>query len=245
MAIFKALTTKITFKTKIDIKTDISSPELDLFPIQSNNIELSFNGGRISSDGGLLLIRKIDKQLNLLSSVSNCILDGRDKRYIDYSIKELLIQRVFQIIAGYEDCNDCNDLREDMILKMCSGRLSQSDNNLASQPTMTRLENSVTRIVLFRLGKCLIDCFIGSYSEPPAIIILDCDDTNNDTYGQQELSLFNTFYNEHCYMPLHIYEGLSGKLITTILRPDRPALAKRFKAILRTLKFFIGTSKSS
>jgi len=201
--------------------TENFTPRLDLFPIQGKTIELAFNGERISSDGGLLLLREIDKELNLLSSASNCILDGRDERYIDYSVKELLVQRVFQIAAGYEDCNDCNDLREDMILKICAGRLPQSDNDLASQPTMSRLENSVTRSDLFRLGKCLIDNFIDSYSETPSVIILDCDDTNNDTYGQQELALFNNYYNEYCYMPLHIYEGLSGKLITTILKPGR------------------------
>ena len=106
----------------IDKKTEISTAELDLFPVQGKNIELSFNGDRISSDGGLLLLRELDSQLNLLSSVSNCINDERDERYIDYSVKELLTQRVFQIAAGYEDCNDCNDLREDMIFKMCAGR---------------------------------------------------------------------------------------------------------------------------
>ncbi len=83
---------------------------------------------------------------------------------------------------------------------MCAGKLPQSDNNLASQPTMSRLENRVTKTDLFRLGLCLIDNFINSYSSDPSVIILDCDDTNNDTYGQQELALFNTFYNEHCYI---------------------------------------------
>lgn len=205
----------------IDKKTEISSPELNLFPIQGKNIELSFSGDRISSDGGLLLLRELDSQLNLLSSASNCIHDERDQRYTDHSVKELLRQRVFQIAAGYEDCNDCNDLREDMIFKMCAGRLPQSENDLASQPTMSRLENTVTKTDLFRLGKCLADVFISSYSGAPSVIILDCDDTNNDTYGQQELALFNNYYNEHCYMPIHIYEGLSGKLVTTILRPGR------------------------
>jgi len=195
--------------------------DLTLFPIKDRNIELSFTGDRMSSDGGLLLLRELDNQLNLLSSASNCILDGRDPRYIDYSVKELLIQRVFQIAAGYEDCNDCNDLREDMVLKLCAGRLPQSDNDLASQPAMSRLENTVTKTDLFRLGQCLIDSFINSYSLAPSVIIPDCDDTNNDTYGQQELALFNNYYNEYCYMPLHIYEGLSGKLITTILKPGR------------------------
>jgi|ERR1035437_1119317 hypothetical protein len=201
--------------------TENLAQELNLFPIKGRNIELSFNGDRISSDGGLLLLRELDNQLNLLSSASNCIHDERDQRYIDHSVKELLTQRVFQIAAGYEDCNDCNDLRGDMILKMCTGRLPQSENDLASQPTMSRLENTVKKTDLFRLGECLVDMFINSYSKPPSVIILDCDDTNNDTYGQQELALFNNYYNEYCYMPLHIYEGLSGKLITTILRPGR------------------------
>ena len=216
-----------------------STPELNLFPIKGKAIELSFSGERISSDGGLLLLRELDKQLNLLSSASNCIHDERDQRYIDYSVKELLIQRVFQIAAGYEDCNDCNDLREDMILKMCAGRLPQSDNDLASQPTMSRLENSVTRSDLFRLGKYLADNFIGSYSVPPSVIILDCDDTNNDTYGQQELALFNTYYNEYCYMPLHIYEGLSGKLITTILKPGRRDKQANIAKLLQKLVSYL------
>jgi hypothetical protein len=203
----------------IDKKTEISTPEFNLFPIQGKNIELSFNGARISSDGGLLLLRELDSKLSLLSSASNCIHDERDHHYIDHSVKELLTQGVFQIAAGYEDCNDCNDLREDMIFKMCAGRLPQSENDLASQPTMSRLENSVIKTDLFRLGKLLVDTLISSYSIVPSVIILDCDDTNNVTYGQQELALFNTFYNEHCYMPIYIYKGLSGKLVTTILRP--------------------------
>ena len=123
--------------------TENFTNELNLFPIKGKNIELSFSGDRISSDGGLLLLRELDSQLNLLSSASNCLHDERDQRYIDHTIKELITQRVFQIAAGYEDCNDCNDLREDMIFKMCAGRLPQSDNDLASQPTMSRLENTI------------------------------------------------------------------------------------------------------
>ena len=96
----------------INENTENFPNELILFPIKGKNIDLSFSGDRLSSDGGLLLLRELDNQLNLLSSASNCILDGRDQRYIDYSVKELLTQRVFQIAAGYEDCNDCNDLRD-------------------------------------------------------------------------------------------------------------------------------------
>ena len=88
-------------------KTEISTPELNLFPIQGKNIELSFSGDHISSEGGLLLLRELDEQLNVLFSASNCISDERDQRYVDHSVKELLTQRVFQIAAGYEECNDC------------------------------------------------------------------------------------------------------------------------------------------
>jgi len=223
----------------IDKKNEISAQELNLFPLQGKNIELSFSGDRISSDGGLLLLRELDSQLNLLFSASNCIHDERDQRYVDHSIKELLTQRVFQIAAGYEDCNDCNDLREDMIFKMCAGRLPQSDNDLASQPTMSRLENAVTKTDLFRLGECLVDVFVNSYSKAPSVIILDCDDTNNDTYGQQELAIFNTYYNEYCYMPLHIYEGLSGKLITTILKPGRRNKQANVARLLKKLVLYL------
>jgi hypothetical protein len=218
---------------------EITTQKLDLFPVQGKDIELSFCGERISSDGGLLLLRELDSQLNLLSSASNCIYDERDPRYIDHSVKELLTQRVFQIAAGYEDSNDCNDLRDDMIFKLCAGRLPQSENDLASQPTMSRLENAVTRADLLRLGKCLVDMYINSYSEAPSAIILDCDDTNNDTYGQQELALYNDYYNEYCYMPLHIYEGLSGKLITTILKPGRRNKQANIARLLQKLVSYL------
>ena len=89
---------------------------LDLFPVSGKPVELSFTGDQISSDGGLLLLREVENQLGLIDRISACITDNRDQRYIDHSIKEMLIQRVFQIAAGYEDCNDCDDLRNDMIL---------------------------------------------------------------------------------------------------------------------------------
>jgi hypothetical protein len=223
----------------INKKYETSATETSLFPVKGKNIDLNFTGDRISSDGGLLLLRELDGQLDLLSSASNCINDIRDQRYIDHSVKELLAQRVYQIAAGYEDCNDCDDLRGDMIFKLCAGRLPQSDNDLASQPTMSRLENAVTRTDLFRLGKLLVDTFIGSYQTVPSVIILDCDDTNNDTYGQQELALFNDYYNERCYMPIHIYEGLSGKLVTTILRPGRRNKQANIARLLKKLVSYL------
>ncbi len=202
-------------------KVENTSPQLELFPVAGKKIEATFTGERISSDGGLLLLREVEKQIDIIKNASSCIDDWRDQRYIDHTIEEMLTQRVFQIAAGYEDCNDSNDLREDFVLKTCAGRLPQSGKDLASQPTMSRLENAVASKGLYLIGKQLVDTFMTSYAQAPKVIILDCDDTNNDTYGQQELNLFNHYYDEHCYMPLHIYEGLSGKLVTTILKPGR------------------------
>lgn len=203
----------------IENNFDSNSSILNLFSVSNHKVEVSFTGDQISSDGGLLLLKEVEKQLGLVNRISSCIADTRDQRYIDHSIEEMLTQRAFQIAAGYEDGNDCNDLRSDSILKTCAGRLPQSGSHLASQPTMSRLENAVTKRDLYRIGKCMVDTFADSYQQEPSVIILDCDDTNSNTYGQQELNLFNNYYHDYCYMPLHIYEGLSGKLITTILHP--------------------------
>ena len=213
-----------------------STPQnLDLFPVSDKPVALSFTGDQISSDGGLLLLREVESQLGLIDRISSCVTDDRDQRYIDHTIKEMLTQRVFQIAAGYEDCNDCDDLRDDMVFKMCAGRLPQSGQELASQPTMSRLENSVDSKDLYRMGVEFLDTFIDSYDREPKVIIMDCDDTNNDTYGQQELSLFNNYYHEYCYMPLHIYEGLSGNLITTILKPGRRNKQSDVASLLKKL----------
>ena len=208
---------------------------LELFPLSDKKVELSFTGETISSDGGLLLLREVDNQLDLIGSMADCIQDHRDQRYISHTKKELLTQRVFQIAAGYEDCNDCNDLRSDTILKTCVGRLPQSEPELASQPTMSRLENSISHKELYHLGQLLVDQFVRSYNKDPEVIILDCDDTNNITYGQQELSLFNQYYHDYCYMPLHIYEGISGKLITTLLKPGRRTKQSNIASLLKKL----------
>jgi len=123
----------------------------------------------------------------------------------------MLTQRVIQIAAGYEDANDCDTLREHMMLEICSEVLTESGNSLSSQPTMSRFENSLSRSELYKIAIAFVDNFIQSYSEEPDVIILDSDDTNSNTYGAQQLALLNDYYGEYCYMPLHVYEGLSGK----------------------------------
>lgn len=132
----------------------------------------------------------------------------------------MVTQRVFQIAAGYEDADDCDALRHDSMLKMCSGLLPK-DGDLCSQPTMSRLENHVSRQELYEMCRAFVHQFIRSYKKIPAKIILDFDDSNANTYGAQQLSLFNDYYGEYCYMPLFVFEGYSGKLVLPLLRPGR------------------------
>jgi hypothetical protein len=145
----------------------------------------------------------------------------------------MLRQRVFQIIAGYEDADDSDALRQDPALKIVCGRCPESDPPLASQPTISRLENGVSRTDLYRIAQVILDLFIASYETPPEAIILDIDDTEDETHGDQQLRLFNAFYDSYCFQPIHIYEGTSGRLITAILRPGKRPAGKEIVAILK------------
>src|SRR5574344_2466895 len=146
--------------------------------------------------------------------------DDRTQCLVRHSYEEMVCQRVNQILCGYEDANDCDRLRGDNALKMSVGR-RPSDRDLCSQATMTRLENNVDSKTLYKIGKLFVEQYVKSFSKPPRHVILDADDTNANTYGAQQLTLFNDYYGEYCYMPLLIYEGLSGKMILPILRPGR------------------------
>jgi len=158
------------------------------------------------------LIKDIVDRIGIVKAISSCMFDNRHQSYVRHSFEEIALQRVCQIVAGYEDANDCDKLRCDTILKMSVGRLPDTGAALASQPTMTRFENTPRAKDLYNIAKVFVDQFIESYPVEPPVIIIDCDDTNSNTHGGQQLLLFNDYYGEYCYMPLHIYEGLSGTL---------------------------------
>ena len=196
---------------------------------------LDFEGGNFTSDAGILLLREVEQQHGIIKALAEVIEDPRDVRYVKHSIMDLMMQRISQIASGYEDANDCNELRDDPIFKMLADRLPESDPALASQPTMSRFENSISRSFLFRLAKTFVDVFLASYPSPPEVIVLDFDDTEDKVYGGQQQALFNGYFKDHCFMPLHIYEGLSGKLIATILRPGKRAKGKVMLSIVKRL----------
>ena len=203
----------------------------NLSPVKQKGVELSFTGADISSDGGLLLLKECERQTGVIKSLTSCLRDGRNPSYVRHSFGEMITQRVFQIAAGYEDADDCDSLRGDDIFKLCSGKLP-GEGDLASQPTMSRFENTPSRSDLYRMAGAFLGGFMDSYGGEPPVIILDADDTDSTAYGGQQLALYNDYYGDYCYMPLHIYEGLSGKLVTTILKPGRRSKNINVYAIL-------------
>jgi len=203
----------------------------DLSTFDKKKVEVKFNMEETSNDGGLLLLNEVDNQIGLIDRLTGCIKDNRHQGYVKHSIESMLRQRIMQIAAGYEDANDCNSLKDDKVLKVCA----KTQQSLATQPTMSRLENQPGKRELYLMAKAFVDNFIASYQHEPGVIIIDSDDTNSFTYGQQELTLFNAYYGDYCYMPLHIYEGFSGKLITTILKPGRRSKTVNVFAILKRI----------
>lgn len=198
-------------------------------------VEVDFAGGEITSDAGVLFLRETEERIGILSRIAAVIHDKRHPGYVEHEVLPLLKQRVFQIASGYEDGNDSDDLRNDSIMKISCEKLPLSGSPLASQPTMCRFENTPSRTTLYRIARAFVDSFIDSYETPPKGIILDIDDTDDPTHGAQQMTLFNGYHNTYCYMPIHIYEGTSGRLITTILRPGKRPNGKEIVTILKRI----------
>jgi len=202
--------------------------------ISDKEVRADFTGGQMTSDAGVMLLRETEKKVGIIDSLSQVIRDERHQSYIKHQLKGLLSQRVFQIACGYEDANDSNDLRVDPAIKAACEKLP-SEEELASQPTFSRLENSIRKKDLYRIAESFVENFIASYETPPEAIILDPDYTDDQTHGTQQLQIFNSFYDEYCFLPLHIYEGISGKLVTTILRPGKRAKGKEVLSIIKRI----------
>lgn len=207
--------------------------------VSGKRVEADFDGGVLTSDSGVLLVREMDRKIGVIECLACALRDRRHPSYVTHSLEDLLKQRVYQLICGYEDGNDSDALRSDPALKIGCDRLPLSGVDLASQPTMSRLENSPSRTDLYRLALAFGELFVASYRKPPKEIILDLDDTDDVVYGSQQLRLFNAFVDEYCYLPLHIYEGHSGKLITTILRPGKRPTGQEIAAILKRVIRFL------
>ena len=215
-----------------------STPEqLSFPPVAGHTLRADFEGGALSSDFGVLLLRGIDRQMGLTARLAAAIHDKRHPSYIDHPLRDLLAQRIYQIASGYADGNDANTLRRDPLFKLGVERPPLApEQDLASAPTFSRLEHSVDRKDLYRLTQALVAHFVASYPEPPAAIVLDLDHTDDPTHGQQELAFYNRYYQSYGYLPLLIFEGLSGALVTACLRPGtRPTGAENAMILVRLL----------
>ena len=216
--------------------SDASVCQINLPSHPDRKVVARFDGGRLSSDAGLVSVWALDQQQRLTADFAACIQDVRDGRYIRHEISEMATQRSFQIVAGYEDCNDADSLRLDPIFKTVCSRLPEGDNDLACQSTLSRLENSVSRKDLFRIGEWFCDSYWKRRKKSkPKKITLDVDSTADPTHGQQELSFYHGFYREHIYHPPLIFDADTGDLITALLRPGNRGAASGVVSVLKRL----------
>ena len=196
-----------------------------------------FQGGDLTSDGGLPLLREVDRRIGLIDQLSAAIRDPRDPERIEHDQRTLLAQRILAIAAGYEDLNDHDTLRTDTLLQALTDRRLKAGQKegdpLASPPTLCRLENRITRRDLVRMAAVLVDQFLASHPTPPEEIVLDFDATNDPVHGGQEGRFFHGYYDEYCFLPLYVFAG--DQLLAAYLRPSNIDGAKHSRAILKLL----------
>ena len=157
-------------------------------------IEANFKGGNISSDGGALLLRQMDRQLGLSEAAAAALRDPRNPLQVVHSLRNLVAQRIYGLCCGYEDLNDHNQLRHDPLLQTAVG----TDQELASSPTFSRMETRITRQELWALNNVLVEQFIASHPKPPKQLVLDVDASDVPLHGNQELKQFHGYYNHYC-----------------------------------------------
>ena len=197
-------------------------------------VVLRFDAPEISSDGGALLLREMDEQLGLTADLASFLPDERNPARVEHSRLEQLRQRIYQIVLGYEDCNDADRLRLDPVLQTACDRTPDDPIGLSSQPTLSRLENAPDGRALGRLFRALERTYVASLDPETQEVILDIDATDDETHGQQQLSFYNGYYDHHMYHPLLVYDG-EGQLVTALLRPGRSHASRGAKGLLRRL----------
>lgn len=195
-----------------------------------------FSDLELSSDAGILLARQAEEQVQVCRRLSECIEDWRDPNKIIHSLYQLVTQRVYQLVGGYEDANDSNVLRHDPIFKIACGRSPKAGTDLwASQPTITRLENHVGKAEVSAMRSRMVDGFINRYPSAPKEIVLDIDGWDDPTHGNQQLSCFHGYYGQHMYFPVLINEASTGYPLVLQLRAGNSHSGKGVAGILRWL----------
>ncbi len=192
-------------------------------------VEGRFDGGSMTSDGGVMLPGEVDRKLGLLEAAARCIADPRSPLLIKHGVRDMLRQRVYALALGWEDLNDHGALRCDVAVQTAVG----VDREVASAPTLCRLEGWADRATAVRLHRLLIEQFIASFNSAPKELVLDFDATGNPLHGQQEQRFFHGYYDSYCYLPLYVFCG--QQLLCAYLRPSRIDAAQHSAAILKLL----------
>jgi hypothetical protein len=181
-------------------------------------IAVDFNGGRLTSDAGTLLLSAADQKIHLSERINQIIDDPRHPVFITHQQRHLLLQRIFAIALGYEDVNDQTNLRNDPAFLAAIKNSIDENKPLASASIISRLENRITDEELAKLSKLFVELFIESHDIPPKQIIIDVDATDDTIHGNQAGRFFNGFYDDYCFLPLYFFCG--DQLLWTQLRPS-------------------------
>ena len=206
--------------------TKCNKKNLTLPPCQGRIIEAKFVKEEVTSDGGVLLLREIDRKIRLISELEKIIPDPREQSKVTHSLISMLKQRIYGIALGYEDLNDHATLRNDPAIQTAVDRVEP----LASSPTLCRMENRSNRKIIFDANKLMTEKFIESFDSPPSEIILDFDATEDEVHGHQENRYFHGYYGCYCFLPLHVFCG--NQLLISYLRPSNIDGEKHAWAIL-------------
>lgn len=209
--------------------TNCTTGKLRFSKLGRRELEADFSGGAVSSDAGWLLLREVDRRLKLTERVAAVLDDARAPDLITHPLLDLIRQRVYAIVQGYEDLNDHAQLRNDALLQSVLDRAAP----LGSAPTLCRLENRASRAAAWALHRELVETFIASFPAPPAELVLDFDATDDPLHGKQEGRFFHGYYDGYCYLPLYVFCG--EQLLVSYLRPSKIDGAKHAWAILALL----------
>ena len=203
--------------------------------VQRKKVTAAFDGGRLTSDGGVVLLAEAERRLGLANKLAAVIADYRDPTRVTHTLPDILRARILAIACGWEDANDLDSLRFDPAFKLACGRLPDSGTDLCSQPTVSRWENAPSLREILRLMGVMVDLWCASYPMPPKAVTLDIDDTVDVVHGHQQLSLFNAHYDEQCFLPIHIYDTATGRPVAMILRPGKTPSGPEIRSHLRRL----------
>jgi len=230
------------------IRTESATPAMSddsalrfSFPaVLGHKTSAAFDGGRLTSDGGVLLLAQAERRMGLATALAGCIGDRRDQSRVIHDVDDILRARMLAIACGYEDADDLDALRHDPGFKLALGKLPSGAVGLASQPTMSRWENAPTTRELIRLTGALIDIYCASYPAPPPAVTLDIDETVDVVHGGQQLSFWNGHYGERCFLPIHVYDTATGRPVAMLLRtgktPAGTEMARHIRRLIRRIR---------